>query len=270
MALPALMVETPSLQAVFFDVGGTLVRPRLPMAEVVVRSARAAGVRISPGGEAAITRRLESELAVRPRPGDAFTYPPQRSRERWMGVYRASLTGVCSSDEAEQIAGNAWMQLSSPAGYELFPDALPTLHTLSAAGLVLGVVSNWEAWLPDLLDHLGISDAFECVVASSDVHAEKPEAAIFAAGLRAVELEPNQVVHVGDSATDDVTGAIGTGMRAVFLDRSKMNAALTPAPVIHTLTEVPPLVRSWRARDDQAAGRVSTSERFDVCGRSIR
>lgn len=265
------MAEARTLRAVFFDVGGTLVRPRLPMGEVVVRKARAAGVSINPDDEIAIARRLGALVAERSRGREAFTYPPERSRRRWTRIYRAGLEGVCPSGEAEQIAEAVWRQLSSPAAYEVYPDALPTLRTLSNVGLVLGVVSNWEAWLPHLLEHLGISRLLACAITSGEAEVEKPDVAIFTAALRAVGLEPDEAVHVGDSVTDDVAGAIGAGMRAVLLDRSKTSVGVTAAPAITTLNELPMLVESWQpTAGAQTAGVANASARFRADGRSTR
>lgn len=264
------MADARSVHAVFFDVGGTLARPRLPIAEVLVRSARAAGVPISPPAGAMVASRLETLLAIRAQHGEAFTYPPERSRRRWVGIYRASLEGVCSSDDADRIAEDVFGQLSSPAGYELFSDALPTLRTLSDGGLALGVVSNWEAWLPDLLRDLGISDFFACALASGEVQIEKPDPAIFAAALSRAGWEPDEALYVGDSVIEDMEGAAGAGMRGVLLDRSRVNIGFTAAPVINALTELPPLMARLQPVRRQLSGAASTSARLGAGGRSTR
>lgn len=265
------MAEAQPLRAVFFDVGGTLVRPRLPMGEVVVRRARAAGVPLGPDDEMAIGRRLEALVAERPGRGEAFTYPPQRSRGRWTRIYRASLDRVCPPHEAESIADEVWKELSSPAAYALYPDVRSTLRTLSNAGLLLGVVSNWEKWLPDLLERVGISPLFGCTIASGVVEVEKPNVAIFAAALRAGGLEPDEAVHVGDSVSDDVGGAIGAGMHAVLLDRTDTSGGFTAAPVITTLDELPPLLGSWPPTvGTQTAVVANASARVEGDGRSTR
>ena len=55
--------------------------------------------------------------------------------------------------------------------FELLPDVVPALDALAAAGLRLGVVSNWDCGLRDVLDGLGIADRFAAVSASAVVGA---------------------------------------------------------------------------------------------------
>lgn len=259
----------PPVRAVFFDVGGTIARPRSPIARLVIGAARAARLPIGTEEAAQIASRLEARLAARPRQGEAFTYPPERSRQRWLEIYRASLDGISPPVTAERIAEVVWRELSSPAGYARYPDVLPALRQLADAGLALGVISNWEAWLPALLEHLDVARFFSCVVVSGQHGAEKPDAALFVAALDATNIQPYEAVHVGDSATDDVQGAMQAGMSAVLLDRSRSGVPAASVPIIDTLTALPALVAAWRRGPDrQAVARSSAS--VGARGRSTR
>ena len=59
------------------------------------------------------------------------------------------------------------------------------------------------------------SDLF---VTSEHAGSFKPEEAIFRYALERAGVEPNEAVHVGDSLEADVAGALGAGMRAVWLN----------------------------------------------------
>jgi len=48
----------------------------------------------------------------------------------------------------------------------------------------------------------------------------KPDARIFLAAAGAAEVQPGDVLHVGDDATLDVVGALNAGMQAVWLNRA--------------------------------------------------
>ena len=56
--------------------------------------------------------------------------------------------------------------------------------------------------------------AFRCV----QVGAAKPHSAAFQAVCKALDVEPHEVLHVGDCITSDVGGALRAGMHAVHVD----------------------------------------------------
>ena len=68
------------------------------------------------------------------------------------------------------------------------------------------------------LAHHGLM--FSAVVTSDQVRAYKPDAAMFRAGLSALGLRPEEVLHIGDSIHTDVRGACAVGIGAVWVNRS--------------------------------------------------
>lgn len=247
------------LRAIFFDVGGTLVRPRLPIPEVMVEELAACGVEIDPRDVGTLARALEREARRRARRGEPFSFPLERSREHWLGLYRSCLRRVCDQGTAERVARAVHGRLSSPAGYELFPDALPALRGLAPAHR-LGIISNWEAWLPELLAGLGVAHLFDPVIASGVIGAEKPSARIFAAARDAAGLRPEQIVYVGDSVADDIDGAAKAGMRPVLLDRCGNAPPGLAVPVISSLEELPSIVATFD--ENRLYGADALAERF--------
>ncbi len=49
---------------------------------------------------------------------------------------------------------------------------------------------------------------------------KKPHAKIFTLGCKALDLEPESVLHVGDHPVEDVVGALDAGLTAVWVNRS--------------------------------------------------
>src|SRR5207244_2287202 len=80
--------------------------------------------------------------------------------------------------------------------WRLYPDARPTLEALRAHGYVLGVVSNWEEWLEDLLLALEVHHLFQVVVGSGPFGQAKPHPSIFLEALRLAGVAPSEAVHV--------------------------------------------------------------------------
>jgi putative hydrolase of the HAD superfamily len=100
-----------------------------------------------------------------------------------------------------------------------YPDALPALELLRGRGAALVCVSNWDCSLPGVLAGCGLDGALDGVVASATAGASKPAPEIFRRGLELAGCEPDEAVHVGDTPEEDVAGARGAGIRALYLDR---------------------------------------------------
>jgi len=82
----------------------------------------------------------------------------------------------------------------------------------------LGVISNADGKIAQVLERCGIADCFEVIIDSGIVGFEKPHPAIFAAALRAMGSAPNESLYVGDIYSVDYLGAKAAGMEAILMD----------------------------------------------------
>ena len=121
--------------------------------------------------------------------------------------------------------------------FRLYDDALPAMDALGDMGLVLAVVSNWDCALPGHLERLGVADRFAVIAASAPVGHRTPDAAIFHAALRAMEIAPADALHVGDRRVEDLEGARAAGLSALLLDRSP--GAVVSDDVVTSLIDIP-------------------------------
>jgi putative hydrolase of the HAD superfamily len=152
------------------------------------------------------------------RSGELWSTSRERSQRFWAKVYSSLLAelGLPFGDGLKKAVYDTFTDL---ANYRLFPDVVGTLERLRAAGLVLGVVSNFEEWLERLLESLGVSRFFAVRVISGTEGVEKPDPRIFRLALDRTGMAPEESVHVGDSPSFDVEPARAVGMFAVLLDR---------------------------------------------------
>ncbi len=81
--------------------------------------------------------------------------------------------------------------------YEFLPGALETVAALSARGLSLAIVANWDIGLVDRLAPLGIP-----VCTSAEAGAPKPDPAPFQLALERLGVRPERTLHIGDSRAD--------------------------------------------------------------------
>lgn len=132
---------------------------------------------------------------------------------------------------------------------DLYPDALPSLETLQAAGYRLAVVANQPAYRNAELRALGIQP--EVMAMSEELGVHKPAPAFF---TRCLELmsspDPADVVYVGDRLDNDILPATAAGMRAVWLRRGPWAfiSRAEPPPgtlVIRSLAELAERLAGW-------------------------
>jgi HAD superfamily hydrolase (TIGR01509 family) len=95
--------------------------------------------------------------------------------------------------------------------FEPIAGAVETLEILTARGLALAVVANWEVSLRDHLRRLGLDRRLAAVVISAEVGVAKPDPLLFRAALDQLGVRPERSLHVGDDAIDE-QGALAAGM----------------------------------------------------------
>jgi putative hydrolase of the HAD superfamily len=99
------------------------------------------------------------------------------------------------------------------------PSELPgALARARAAGLRVGIVSNSEGQLLELLARLGITHLFEHVLDSGVEGVRKPDPAIFQRALARFGTQASRALYAGDIPQVDVDGARAAGMDAVLID----------------------------------------------------
>jgi HAD superfamily hydrolase (TIGR01509 family) len=97
----------------------------------------------------------------------------------------------------------------------LFEDARPALEFLSTR-VPLVSVSNGNA----NLELVGLASHFRGSISAREFGVGKPDPRIFHAAAGALDIMPEEMLHVGDDATLDVLGALNAGMQAAWLNRA--------------------------------------------------
>jgi len=82
----------------------------------------------------------------------------------------------------------------------------------------IGVISNADGRIAQLLFRCGIGDCFRTITDSGVVGCEKPHPEIFAAALQSLSASPEDSLYVGDVYAVDYCGATRAGMQAVLFD----------------------------------------------------
>ena len=104
--------------------------------------------------------------------------------------------------------------------HTLVPGAKEMLETLHRKGYRLFAASNSFGHLQrSRLEQAGILHYFEDTYISMDIGYDKPDIRFYQEALRRCNLQPHEVLMIGDSMTTDVIGAQNAGIDARFFDR---------------------------------------------------
>jgi putative hydrolase of the HAD superfamily len=223
-----------TIDAVFFDLGYTLVDPSPSFPERIALALAEQAIQVKPRAVAAALESVPPEVRDFPH---GWTLSYTASFQAWTRFYRHLLEQLGVSP-AEDLAAYLYQVFSQPATYAAFADVVPVLKHLQRRGYALGLISNWESWGEHLLEHLSLSPFFPLRVFSGRVGVEKPDLAIFRMALDQAGLEPERVVYVGDSVENDMLPAVALGMRPVLLDRYQRVAQAPAVPRITSLREL--------------------------------
>jgi N-acetyl-D-muramate 6-phosphate phosphatase len=97
----------------------------------------------------------------------------------------------------------------------LFKGMDQVLAALAERGLLCGIVTNKPAWLTDpLLEQLGLTARFACVVSGDTVSARKPDAMPMLHAAQLAGVDARECLYVGD-AERDIQAAHAAGMRGL-------------------------------------------------------
>ncbi len=160
-----------------------------------------------------------------------------REKEWWRAVVARVFDGIAFPDFPAYF-DDLFAFFASPAAWRIDPDAAPLLRTLRGRGLVILVVSNFDARVRGILDALGLSRLVDQVTLSSEAGAAKPDPAIFQTALAAARLDADQVVHVGDTVREDLRGAHAAGMRVILVGGAELRLEAPDATIVGSLGEV--------------------------------
>jgi HAD superfamily hydrolase (TIGR01549 family) len=205
-------------RAVFFDVGETLVHVDPSFADLFSTVLAGAGHERDREDVLEASAHVYARFSEAARDDLRWTTSPERSREFWASVYERMLGALHVPDD-DGLAATLHREFTRLENYALFDDVRPTLEVLREAGLVLGVVSNFEAWLEEWFGVHDLVETFPVRVISGIEGIEKPDERIFRRALDRAGVEAAESAYVGDNPEFDVDPPAALGMFPILVDR---------------------------------------------------
>ncbi|MEO7390591.1 MAG: HAD-IA family hydrolase [Ramlibacter sp.] len=225
------MLEIARIKAISLDLDDTLwpIWPTIERAEKVLHNwlVENAPMTAALFSSASALREIRNHMAAN-RPDLKNDLSAVRRESIRLALYRAGENPLLA-DQAFEVF------FAERQCVTLFDDAEPSLQFL-AARFPLVSISNGNADL----QRVGLLPYFKAAISAREFGVGKPDPRIFHAAAGAVDLTPEDILHVGDDATLDALGALNAGMQAAWLNRAEhmWPHELEPQLVLGNLTEL--------------------------------
>lgn len=225
------------VKALSFDLFGTLINYDIWRDELVFVEAKLREADLGADPEHILRKWLDVSLRMR------------GSQERFRTVRDALAEGLDLVFGEEGIRADAgeWSRGLLELWVRLAPHADAAACLEALARWPKCVLSNYDEG--NLRLHLEMTDLdrhFGFALSSEAARCYKPDPRIFLQAVAKLGVEPHEVLHIGDSATEDVAGAKRAGSRACFVDRKSRGVARdgpdAPDVVVRSLAELPALL----------------------------
>lgn len=221
------------IQAVFFDVGGTIDTHRYERDAGIAASSRIRTLLEQVGVSISLPDEQLYELIDR---GQADY---RRWREQTLvelspeRVWREFvLRDYPIRPEQLEASGEALAYTVDTCFYRrtLRPEIPAVLRELQRMGLKLGIISNIQSrgQVPGDLERYGIRSFFDPVVLSCEYGRRKPDPAIFRHAARLAGVPAAACVHIGDRVSRDILGARRAGFALALQIRHDYQETLEP------------------------------------------
>lgn len=215
-------------KAVFFDVGGTLLKVHPSVGAVYAREARPFGYR---GSAQALDVGFRAQWKAA---GGIESLDGQKGREVekkfWKDLVRQVFEPSGGLERFDEFFDRVYRLFEKKDSWRVFEDVdcSRIFERLKARGVVLGVISNWDSRLPDTLRATGLARHFDFILASTVVGSAKPNPEIFERALALSRVERQEACHIGDEVATDIAGALAAGIDAILVDREDRHQAASP------------------------------------------
>ncbi|MFV0439018.1 MAG: HAD-IA family hydrolase [Desulfopila sp.] len=199
-----------NIRAITFDAVGTLIVPSPSVGEIYTGELRKFGYDIKPD-------LLENNFIVAFKQFKNDHPDALLNQDSWRSIVASVLHDMIRSNDFEIIFTTLWHEFANPKRWSILPGVEETLSRLKTADLRLFVLSNNDERLHAIFQGLSIGKFFEKIFVSSELGAEKPSRQIFSLVQAHIRVAATDLLHVGDSPTEDVQGALKAGWHAALV-----------------------------------------------------
>lgn len=226
------------IKAVFFDFYHTLVGYAPPREEIAVRVLNDFGIEMKPE-ELSRPLTVADEYFIVENARSPINRRSPEDKAATFAHYQAIMlkeAGIEASPELIAAIIDRWR--NSSFKLVLFDDVAPVLAGLKQRGLVLGLISNVDSDITQILKELGLAPLLDVVTTSLDTGYTKPQPEIFREAVARAGVKAGEALFIGDQYQIDVLGAEKAGLKGLLLDRGDHFKGVGDCPCIQNLNQL--------------------------------
>jgi len=208
-----------NFKAVFFDVGGTLIRVHPSVGDVYAKHARDFGFAGTADelnkGFKLQWKKMGGIESLGNKSG------PKAEEKFWKDLVFEVFQPLGGLDRFDEYFKLIFDVFRDGSNWKIYEDVIESgiLEKLKERDIVLGVISNWDSRLTSTLENLELANHFKFILPSAVVGSAKPDKKIFEEALRLSGVQPHEACHIGDEVKTDIEGAKKLGIHPILLDR---------------------------------------------------
>jgi putative hydrolase of the HAD superfamily len=210
-------------KVIFFDAMGTLFDLKNSVGEIYHQYAHKYGVEIDAKHiEQAFINSFKSAPPLAFSPNELAVIK-QQEFDWWKQVVSATfeqLEVLENFVDFNAFFREIYVYFGTKEPWYVFPDTVNCLTKCCDRKIELGVISNFDSRLIQVLNLLDLDQFFTNITISSVAGFAKPQRNIFQLALSKHNWESYQAWHIGDSPTEDYAGAKNAGLGSFWLNRS--------------------------------------------------
>ena len=226
------------LRAIFFDLGGTLLKPRRD--RIVQNILESEGIYI-PLHLIQDAHHAANAWWQEFYGGRVLSGQEEEKAFKELNLFVLEKIGLTTdrvlSEHLVTLVVKHWSEAEKRIQPELYPDVQPYLQKLKSRGYILGLISNAAPKDEEIVSRVGLNRYMDHIVISGIIGVAKPDEGIFRHALSLASVSSDECLHVGDSYKADVLGARRAGIRAVLIDRDDRHPE-ADCPRIRSLDEL--------------------------------
>ncbi len=222
---------------VFFDAIDTLLRVRGSVGVVYAPVAARHGHEAEPAAIDAAFRHAIRSMPTACFPDAAAADLPRLEREWWHEVVARTFAPHESFPAFEAFFAEVFELFRTAAPWELLPGAREMLAALARDGRRLGIVSDMDGRLFDVLAAFELGGIFDPIALATRAGVTKRDGALFKYALAMAALPAAQVAHVGDNLHSDIEATRTAGITPIHFDPSATGAPRR-VPTVTSLHDV--------------------------------
>lgn len=142
-----------------------------------------------------------------------------RELERWERIVGSVFSDVIP---CKPLFQELWEYYRQPSSWSVFPGAMKLVDELISHGVQVVLASNFDGRLRDIVKGMPELRAIQKLAISSEIGWRKPAREFFEKVLAQLQLQPEEVMVVGDDLENDYYGPRAAGLHARLVERSSI------------------------------------------------